>query len=470
MNNIDKLVPKSPNGLWTELEFKSFSEVHNQKSIYESGGTIRGKVRVSKKNNGTKPSISIWFRYRYKFQGRLKDVSLGTWPKTPLKEIRSLASQAKLDLESRIDPAAKKKADKLEKVISQTNELSALEGQRNDQLVSQKRIKVNELFNRWGKLDLINHKDKGQAIRRLFEKDVLPRIGDIAVADVKKSDVMSVIDSLLERKVDRTAKMTLSLIRQMFRFAQTRDLIDIEPTASIPKSKIGKPDTERDRVLSEDEIKELYKKIPSAHMTVPAEAAIWIALSTGCRIGEILKAKWGDIDLEKKTWLIPPENSKNGDALEIYLSSFAKKQFEKLKSINNSIIWCYPNRENNNHVCPKTITKQIIDRQLGDVGNIQKNPMNGRSKHTKALILSGGKWTPHDLRRTAGTLMTALGVLPDIADKCLNHKEQNRIRRTYLRHNYENEKREAWRLLGDRLDILTNTQATNVSTLINKVA
>jgi hypothetical protein len=50
--------------------------------------------------------------------------------------------------------------------------------------------------------------------------------------------------------------------------------------------------------------------------------------------------------------------------------------------------------------------------------------------------------------------MTALGVLPDIADKCLNHKEQNRIRRTYLRHNYEAEQKSAWHALGNKLAYL----------------
>lgn len=60
--------------------------------------------------------------------------------------------------------------------------------------------------------------------------------------------------------------------------------------------------------------------------------------------------------------------------------------------------------------------------------------------------------------------MTSLGVLPEVADKCLNHIEQNRMKRIYLRYNYENEKREAWRLLGERLDLLTRS-AGNVVTL-----
>ena len=90
--------------------------------------------------------------------------------------------------------------------------------------------------------------------------------------------------------------------------------------------------------------------------------------------------------------------------------------------------------------------------------------MSRRSPHTNALILPGGKWTPHDLRRTAATLMTALGVLPEVAEKCLNHTEESRVKRTYQRHSYEAEKREAWRLLGERLDLLDRGES-NVVTL-----
>lgn len=90
--------------------------------------------------------------------------------------------------------------------------------------------------------------------------------------------------------------------------------------------------------------------------------------------------------------------------------------------------------------------------------------MSRRSPYTNARALPGGKWTPHDLRRTAATLMTALGVLPEVAEKCLNHTEESRVKRTYQRHSYDTAKREAWRLLGERLELLTRGD-DNVVTL-----
>jgi integrase len=75
------------------------------------------------------------------------------------------------------------------------------------------------------------------------------------------------------------------------------------------------------------------------------------------------------------------------------------------------------------------------------------------------LVLAGGKtgdWTPHDLRRTGATMMQALGVPLDTIDRCQNHVlSGSKVRRHYLHHDYAAEKRQAWRLLGEKLsDIL----------------
>ncbi|MBV2133359.1 tyrosine-type recombinase/integrase [Pseudomonas sp. MAP12] len=322
------------------------------------------------------------------------------------------------------------------------------------------RKNVAELFEHWAKVDLVNRKDGGAEVRRMFEKDVLPTLGKLAVADVKKGHITEVTDALLARGVNRMAKLIFSLMRQMFRFAVDRDLIEHDPSASIRKAKIGGKDVERDRVLSDDEIRTLAKNAPEAGLLVTSEAAIWIALSTCCRIGELLAARWEHIDLEQGIWLIPAENSKNGKAHTITLSSFAALQFERVQEINGKSVWCYPNTDNSSPVCPKTVTKQLGDRQRQP----EQGTMSRRSAKAQALLLPGGKWTPHDLRRTGATIMTALGVLPEVAERCLNHTEENKVKRTYQRHSYSAEMAAAWCLLGDRLNMLTRPDADNVVT------
>ncbi|MCB4797075.1 site-specific integrase [Pseudomonas sp. NP21570] len=320
------------------------------------------------------------------------------------------------------------------------------------------RKSVRDLFEHWAKVDLINRKDKGVEVRRMFEKDVLPCIGELAVADVKKGHITEVTDALLARGVNRMAKLIFSLMRQMFRFAVDRDLIEHDPSASIRKAKIGGKDVERDRVLTDDEIRDLHKKMPDAGLLLSTEAAIWIALATCCRIGELLSARWEHIDSEKRSWLIPAENSKNGKPHSVYLSDFAVNQFDRIKAHSSDSTWCYPNTDNSGPVCSKTVTKQLSDRQRP----IEKKTMSRRSAKPQALLLPGGKWTPHDLRRTGATIMTALGVLPEVAERCLNHTEENKVKRIYQRHSYAKEMAEAWRLLGEHLELLTRSDTESI--------
>ncbi|MEI6270315.1 MAG: hypothetical protein WCP01_15675 [Methylococcaceae bacterium] len=106
-------------------------------------------------------------------------------------------------------------------------------------------------------------------------------------------------------------------------------------------------------------------------------------------------------------------------------------------------------------MCEKSITKQVGSRHSDNI-------LSNRSKHNQALVLIGGKWTPHDLRRTGATIMGDLGIAPDVTEKCLNHTEENKVKRIYQRQKLEVEQAEAWQVLGDRLALLINMDDSNV--------
>ena len=188
----------------------------------------------------------------------------------------------------------------------------------------------------------------------------------------------------------------------------------------------------------------------AAPATATTEAAIWVMLATCCRIGEISKAKWSDVDFDARRWKIPATNSKNKREHIVALSDFAMKWFQKLHASRLSNEWVLPAKNitpsgTETHVNEKSISKQVHDRQ-------RTTPMKGRSKCVSVLLLSGGEWTPHDLRRSGATLMGELGVNDDVIERCLNHVEANRMKRTYQRQKAESAKMEAWRLLGERLE------------------
>ena len=329
-----------------------------------------------------------------------------------------------------------------------------------ERLEAESRLTVNQLFDRWERLGLADRKNVKE-VRRMFEKDVLPAIGHLLTEDIRKAHIVQIINDIQTRGVGRMTKLMLSQMRQMFRFAVDQDIIENDPTASIRKDKVGGRDTIRDRVLSEVEVKRLNELLPISGLSQYAQAAIWLMLSTCCRVGELLASEWSQLDLEAGIWTIPPENAKNGKKHTVYLSAFAISQFRALEALRQSGRWIFPNTRGTGPVCNKTLAKQIGDRQqaLRD-----RQPMSNRSNQTDALVLTDGKWTPHDLRRTGATLMGMLNTRPDVIEKCLNHVEQNKIIRVYQHQTLIPEQKKAWRLLGERLKLLTSTQ-TNILTL-----
>ncbi|MGF6931976.1 integrase [Paraburkholderia sp. UCT70] len=140
------------------------------------------------------------------------------------------------------------------------------------------------------------------------------------------------------------------------------------------------------------------------------------------------------------------------------LSEFAKTHMRALLELGGDEVWLFPAARHDGPVCSKSITKQIYDRQ----GAASGTPLQHRSQHIDALILPGGRWTPHDLRRAGTTPMGELGVHGHVSEKCLNHLEQNKIKRTYQRAVRQQEQSDAWRLLGARLELLMDTPSNVV--------
>ena len=397
------------------------------------------------RQSGTK----VW-AYRYRVLGRTRWLTIGDYPAISLAEARDHAAMLKKQRRQGIDP-------RVENARLEAEETQRRENEKAARAADAARLTVGQLFDRWERLELAGRKDAGAEVRRSFNKDVLPVLRDVPVADVTRPLVANILDRVVERGARIVARNLLGDIRQMYGFAIGRGMVEHDPTSHMKRDDFGKK-VERDRVLSDDEIRELAIKLPAARMQDATALAIWILLGTCCRVGELSRTRWDHLDLDAGTWRIPPENAKNAKEHTIYLSKFATAQFAALKAINGRSEWCYP-AENDpaRSVYLKSISKQVRDRQ-------RTESMKGRSKATGALILSRGNWTPHDLRRTGATMMGALGVRPDVIEKCLNHVVQNRMIRTYQRQTLEAEQREAWRLLGKRMALLLKHEANNIVT------
>jgi integrase len=343
-------------------------------------------------------------------------------------------------------------------------------------------IPFKQLFETW-MADGVSRKDGNAEIRRTFTRDILPAVGAKPVREVTDSDILHVLRAVgRKRGAARTAERLLSELRQLFRWAIKRqpwrallnhhgnpaDLVELKQV--VPQ---GWQPGIRDRVLSPKEIRELQdrfaemdasyeaspdKRVADRPLQMETRLALWICLGTACRIGELVQSQWRNVDLKKGVWFVPKETTKTNVDWYVYLSDFSLHQFEQLHELTGDTEWCFPAQQRDGPLDKKTIGKQVGDRQMRFK---KRKALKGR-RHDDTLVLGGGEngeWTPHDLRRTASTMMQSLRISPDVIDRCQNHAlPGSKVRRHYLHYDYAEEKREAWRLLGDRLDaILTGS-------------
>jgi integrase len=424
------------------------------KTIRETGGLV-GKVRVSKAG-----VVSVGFSFEFRFKSRKREYSCGVWPRASLADIRGTRDEARALLGRGTDPVEAKNAAKLESQV-------AIQMRINNAQAVFSRKTFQERFGEWEASALKKRKDKGAEIRRGFDKDVLPAVGKIAMEDIKRSHLMSVLDAIVARGANQQANRTLCDLKQLVKWCLLREYIATDPLLGIAKKNVGGPDNERDRTLSEDELHALPAALENAELLQTTKHALLLILATNARVGEVIKTRKEHVVLEAGLWRIPTANAKNEDAHFVFLSAFALRHMKALMALSDSDEWLLPDRKGDGHVGLKTITIQVADRQLKFY---ERKAHANRSKHENALVLGNEKWTPHDLRRTASTLMQELGILPVVIEKCLNHRERNRVKRIYQRYPYTIEKREAWRLLGDRLERFANPDPTNAAVLKSDAA
>lgn len=417
----------------TELGLKALTGNDAGRTLFDTGG-LRGETRAND------AGVSVAFSYRYRFDGKSREIRCGTWPHTSLRDIRTQRDAARALLNQGIDPSLARRREREEQLQEQREAATALHA-------LSLRPTVREVFEDWHRKEASRRSDSGVEVRRAFEKDVLPGIGGLYADEITRRHIVKVLDDVKERGVTRYANVLLQYVRQMFRFAALREIVPGDPTFGLVKKNVGGEERERERYLTETEILELAAKLPQAGLTEMARAALWIMLSTCCRIGEISRARWSDVDFDLRLWTIPVEHAKNKRAHAIHLSAFAIRHFEILKSLAAHENWVFPSRDGSGHISTKSLQKQFYDRQ-------RDTPMKGRSRKSATLILTGGEWCAHDLRRTGATLMGELGVRSDVIERCLNHVGEDKLRKTYQRQELIAERIEAFQKLGDRLEML----------------
>jgi len=460
---------------WTIRELLAIPVAWKGDKLSDGGG-LRGNIRVSSEGK-----VSIKFEYIFKWEGKVAWFQCGTWPTVDLAQIRTNRDEAKSNLKAGLNPITAKAAAQIEAAAEREAIVVA------QQAETAEKKTVKELFDTWLAAGVARADGNAELIRR-FNRDVLPYVGQIELRRLTEHHIRDIIQKKIadDGSGARMADSLYADIVQMLAWGEKRQpwrglLIDGNPADLVDMDKILPLDyeEERDRVLSQDELRELFAILTcmrNDYANTPAgqkynavrplkresELALYICLGTLCRIGELLKAEWQHVDLEAGEWFIPKVNVKGRRQKKqdhyVFLSEFVIRAFKELHTLTGSSRWLFPasrqKKGEGTHVCVKTVTRQVGDRQ---VQFKDRSKSLAHRRHDNALVLDEGKngdWTPHDLRRTGATLMQELELSQDIIDLCQNHKIKKRVRRVYQKYDYKKQKTEAWRLLGECLESL----------------
>ncbi|HEX3526971.1 MAG TPA: tyrosine-type recombinase/integrase [Thermoanaerobaculia bacterium] len=359
-------------------------------------------------------------------------LNLGTYSSSfGLSKARSAADKARAEFAAGQDPIAAKKEERRKERQEREARKAAREGQPGPGTFA-------DLTERY--LRDARRRRRERSVREAARKlkvEVLPGWGPRMVAEIRRADVLRLIEEARERG-GVCSNRTLALVRAIFQYAVDREELDANPALRIPRRFLytEKP---RERVLSEEELRVLW---PLFDRLQPAVAAAWrLVLLTAQRPGEVLSMRWRDLERDTRGWWwnLPAEMTKTNSAHRVPLSPQALAVVEALRPLTGSTEWVLASRADG-----KRLTWL---------------------SHSSARLRAWSglpHFTPHDLRRTAATWLGRSGVRPDTIDHLLNHAA-GRITRTYNRASYDAEKRQAVILLGDRVEaVLAGEERSNV--------
>ena len=258
--------------------------------------------------------------------------------------------------------------------------------------------------------------------QRILNKDVLPYIGSFKLKDLAQASIHAVLDRIDRRGAHNQAWQTLKVVRKMLNYAVSRGAIPTNPAARIVREATYGA---KERALSDKELERLFRALPELRMQGAVRDLLLFQLLTAVRPSEAREARWEEVDVDSRRWLIPKERMKMGKAHLVPLSA---PLLESLKGTEG-----FGRR---GFIFPGERTGRPFNLQA--LGHALRRNTN------KDILRDHGVafFTPHDIRRTAATIMRRLGF-GLVVDRVLAHAPRSVTDRHYDAHDYEPEKRAA---------------------------
>jgi integrase len=270
----------------------------------------------------------------------------------------------------------------------------------------------------------------GCEVERTIRRELIPRWAKRPITDIKRDDLLEVIDDCVKRGLPSQAHHVHSYTSRMWNWAVERGTYGLEssPADRLRPAKVIGPKVVRQHILTDDEMRSLWHAADETGY--PMGPFVQILMLTGSRRNEVAGMRWREI--KDDLWTVPAERFKSDSTHLVPLSPTAM-----------AILADLPRFRKGDFVFTTTMGEK---------------PISGFSKSKKRLDKKMGEAEPfrlHDIRRTVRTGLSALKVSETVAEMCIGHGAKG-LRRVYDQHRYVAEMREAMTAWAARLrDIVT---------------
>ena len=337
----------------------------------------------------------LWlFNYYRPFNKKRANISLGAYPEVTLAEARKKRAEARKLIANDIDPKEDRDnrnreqkallADTFEKVALDWYELKAK--------------KVTP--------------ETGQRIWNSIKNHLLHDLGKYPLSRITAPQVIEVLKPIASKDSLELVRRLCQRINEIMTHAVNIGLIHANPLIGI-KAAFDTPTSKHMPTLKPEELPELMKALNYASIKAVTRCLIEWQLHTMTRPSEAATAKWSDIDLENKVWVIPAEKMKMKREHTIPLSEQALYLLERVKPISGHREYVFPA---NNHPQKHTNT---------ETANMALKRMGFK-----------GRLVSHGMRALASTSLNEQGFDPDVIEAALAHVDKNQVRRAYNHAKY----------------------------------
>ena len=355
-----------------------------------------------------------WWRFRYRFDGKEKLLSMGTYPEIGLKEARDKREAARKLIAGGTDPGAMRKAEKAARKAAALNSVEAVS-----------RAWLKHRASAW-------KPGTYAAIEASLVNDVFSELGSKPIGDIQPSDIRGVVKGIEARGAGETAGRVFQRLRAIYRYAVSHDLVKVDPTYPLKPAEIFKPRKVSHRAaLTEREVPGFLHRLAAYEGDPSTCFALELLMLTAVRPGELRGARWSEIDLKRALWRIPADRMKMATEHVVPLARQAVQVLQKMQQLSGDNELVFPS--------PFYPGKPLSDGTLNS-----------------ALARMGFKGiaTAHGFRTLFSTCANEAGWKDDLIEKQLAHEERDEVRAAYNRALYLEERGRLMQWWGDRIDEL----------------